>query len=46
MGIHRIVHGRISAFLALKAFVEEVEIDWRYIRQIFLERLITSLRDG
>jgi len=33
-------------FLALKAFAEEVEICLRCIRQIFLERLTTSLRDG
>jgi len=27
--IHRIENGRISAFLALNAFAEEVEIDFR-----------------
>jgi len=53
--IHRIENERISAFSALNAFAEEVEIDFRSIRQIFLvktlkkistERLITSHRDG
>ena len=44
--IHRIVNGRIPAFLTLKAFAEEIEIDLRCIRQIFLESLTTSLRDG
>jgi len=44
--IHRIVNVRLSAFLASNAFAEEVEIDLRCIRQIFLERLTTSLRDG
>ena len=39
-------NGRISTFLALNAFAKEVEIDLRCIRQIFLERLNTSLRDG
>jgi len=44
--IHRIENGRISALSALNAFAKEVEIDFRWIRQIFLERLITSHRHG
>ena len=42
--IHRIENERMSAFLAWNAFAEEVEIDLLCIRQIFLERLITSLQ--
>jgi len=44
--IHRIENGRISAFVELNSFAEEVEIDLRCICQIFLERLTTSLRGG
>jgi len=44
--INGIENGRISAFLASNAFAKEVEIDLRCTRQIFLERLTTSLRDG
>ena len=32
-------------FLALNAFAEEISIDLRCTRQIFLEHLTTSLRD-
>jgi len=44
--IHRTESGKIAAVQALNSFAEEVEIDLRCIRQIFLERLITSLRVG
>ena len=44
--IHRIENGRLSAFSALNPFAEEVEIDFRWIRQIFLERLNASHRHG
>jgi len=43
--IHRI-EGKISASLGLNAFAEEVQIDLRCIRQIFFERLNTSLQVG
>ena len=43
--IYRIENGKRSAFLALNAFAEELEIDLRCTRQIFLEHLTTSLRD-
>ena len=38
--IHRIENGRISAFLALNAFAEEVEIDLLCICQIFLRAFL------
>ena len=38
--IHRIENGRISAFLALKAFAEEIEIDLLCICQIFLSAFL------
>ena len=44
--IRRIESGKLAAFLALNLFAEEVEIDFRCIRQIFLERIITFLRIG
>jgi len=42
--IYRIESGKIAAFLALNAVAEEIEIDLCCTRQIFLERLTTSLR--
>jgi len=36
----------MSEFSALNAFSAEVEIDFRWIHPIFLERLIASHRDG
>jgi len=44
--IYRIENEKIVAFLALNAFAEEVEIDLHFVRQIFLERLSTSLLVG
>jgi len=38
--IHRIERGRISAFLALNAFAEEVEIDLLCICHIFLRAFL------
>jgi len=34
---------KIAVFMALNAFAAEVEIDLRCVRQIFLDRLTTSL---
>ena len=42
--IYRIESEKIAAFLALNAIAEEIEIDLSCTRQIFLERLTTSLR--
>jgi len=42
--IYLIESGKIAAFLVLNAFAEEMEIDLCCTRQIFLERLTTSLR--
>jgi len=42
--IYRIESEKIAAFLALNAIAEEIEIDLCCTRQIFLERLTTSLR--
>jgi len=45
LNIHRMESGKIAAFLILKASPEEVEINLRCIRQIFLERLNTFLSE-
>ena len=41
--MHRMEHGKIAAFSALNAFVEEEEFNMHSIRQIFLEHLSSFL---